>query len=207
MTSMEILESLMAGSAGEGPFDLPSLLDTARARALFGIAKAVKKDQKWFVLFSNGEPDGAILHDEKGTLFGDKAVYLLKGDEQFSFYTVRKEVVDRVVLGCRVFDKNLFSRGLARDIPQMKTPKETGAGVFAMRVVRGGKPVPGQRISIRKAGQVIGNDFTSSEGKVSFRLLYGTYECVVHEKDLSTKVYEFEFHAGLLNQVVTLDIT
>lgn len=207
MTSKEILEHLIADSQGVGPFPLQALLDMAKKKVLFGVAKAVLKDQNWYILFSEGEPDGAVFHDEKGTLFGNKAAYLLKGAEQFNFYPANPQVIERITQGCRVFDKNIFNRGMARDIPQMKRIGETGAGVFAMKVEKGGRPVAGQRISIRKGGQIIANDFTSAEGKISFRLLYGRYECVVHSQDLSTKVYEFEFHAGLLNQVVTLDIT
>lgn len=207
MTSKEILESLLESSETQGPFSLQNLLEMTRKEALFGIAKSTDRRQAWYILFSEGEPNGAILHDDKGCLFGNKAVYLLKGNEQFTFYPVNPAVIERIILGCRVFDRNLFDRGKARDIPEMKKVGETGAGIFAMKLVKEGKPLPGRRISIRKDNQVIANDFTSSEGKVSFRLLYGRYECVVHEKDLSTKTYEFEFDAGLLKQVVTLDIT
>lgn len=207
MTSREILESVLERSSGEGPYSLQVLLEKAKSRALVGIAKSAEKRQEWYILFSEGEPDGAILYDDKGSLFGDKAVYLLKGNEQFMFYKEDPSVIERITLGCRVFDRNLFTRGKARDMPEMKKVGETGAGIFSMKLVMGGNPVQGRRISIRRAGQIIANDTTSSEGKVSFRLLFGKYECVVHEKDLSTRVYEFEFHADLLNQVVTLDIS
>ncbi|MCU0632081.1 MAG: hypothetical protein MUC66_03785 [Methanolinea sp.] len=207
MTSREILESLIAASPGEGPMPLQALLGMAQEKGLSGIGKAIEKDQNWYILFSRGEPDGAVLHDDKGTLFGNKAIYLLKGTEQFHFHAANHQFVERIILGCRVFDKNILNRGLSGDIPEMAGRVETRAGVFSMRLVKDGSPVPGQRVSLRKSGQVIANDFTSAEGKISFRLLFGNYECVVHSRDMSTRVYEFEFHAGLLNQLVTLDIT
>ncbi len=207
MTSRDVLESLVADSPGEGPVGLQALLDLARNKGLSGIAKAESGEQHFYILFYEGEPDGAVLHDPKGTLFGNKAVFLLKGSEKFIFHPANPQIVERMILGCRVFDKNIFNRGRTRDIPQMKRVDETGAGVLVIRVIQSDAPVPGQRLSIRKGGQIIANDFTSAEGKISFRLLFGRYECVVHMRDLSTKVYEFDFHAGLLNQVVTLDIT
>ncbi len=207
MTSREVLESVLEGSSGEGPYSLQALLEKAKNNALCGIGKSAEKRQEWYILFYEGEPDGAILYDDKGCLFGNKAIYLLKGNEQFMFYPEDPSVIERITLGCRVFDRNLFTRGKARDMPEMKKVGETGAGIFSMKLVMGGNPVQGRRISIRRASQIIANDTTSSEGKVSFRLLFGKYECVVHEKDLSTRVYEFEFHADLLNQVVTLDIS
>lgn len=207
MTSIEILESLIGASGGEGPASVQSLLQIARKNNLCGIARAADKDQKWYILFLDGEPEGAVLNDSKGMLFGNKAVYLLKGTEQFSFFPAERAVVERLVLGCRIFDQNILNRILPRDIPQMTPIREGGAGVFAMKVEKNGQPVNGLRVSIRKDGQIVGNDFTNREGKVSFRLLFGRYECVVHLRDLSTRVYDFEFHSGLLNQVVVLDIT
>jgi hypothetical protein len=207
LTSIEILDSLIAESAGDGPASVQALLQMARSKGVYGIARAVERDQRYYILFFAGEPDGAVFNDRKGMLFGNKALYILKGTEQFTFYPVDRAIIERIILGCRIFDRNILDRMLPSDIPQVTPKREGGAGVFAMRVVKEGKPVSGQRVSIRKGGQIVGNDFTSAEGRVSFRLLYDRYECVVHLRDLSTRVYEFEFHPGLLNQVVDLDIS
>jgi hypothetical protein len=93
------------------------------------------------------------------------------------------------------------------DVPEVRSERDGGAGVFSVIIVDKGTPLAGQRVSIRKEGQVLANDFTRSDGKVSFRLLYGKYECVIHSRDSTVRVYEFEFHAGLHNKPVTLDIS
>jgi len=207
MTSIEIMESLIAAAAGEGPSFVQALLQKARAKRVCGIARSVQKDPRWYLLFLAGEPEGAVLNERKGMLFGNTAVYLLKGTEQFNFYPLDVPVVERLILGCRIHDRNILNRMLPSDIPQVAPVKEGGAGVFSMKVVKGEVPLHGLRVSIRKGGQVVGNDFTSREGKVSFRLLFDRYECVVHLRDLSTRVYEFEFNPDLIGQVVVLDIT
>ncbi|MEM2124527.1 MAG: hypothetical protein QXL43_04290 [Methanolinea sp.] len=133
-------------------------------------------------------------------------MYLLKGNENFTLFPAKPNIVERIVLGCRIFDQEILRRILPVDLPEVRREGEGGAGIFSVVVVENGIPLPGYRVSIRKEGQIVGNDFTRADGKVSFRLLYGKYECIVHSRDLSTRVYEFEFHPGLHNRPVTLDI-
>lgn len=206
LTSREILESIISGSAGEGPMSLTHALSFARTHSFSGIGHAKEKQGDFYLLFLEGDPNGAVLHDSKGALFGNKAVYLMKGTEQFTLFPVRPEIVERLILGCRIFDQEILRRILPVDIPEVKREREGGAGIFSVVIVDNGRPLAGHRVSIRKEGQVIGNDFTRADGKVSFRLLYGKYECVVHSRDLTTRMYEFEFHPGLNNKPVTLDI-
>jgi len=207
LTSREILESIISGLPGEGPFALTDALSFARKSSFSGIGHAREKQGDFYLLFFDGDPAGAVLHDSKGTLFGNEAVYLMKGTEQFTLFTVKPEIVERLVLGCRIFDQEIFKRMTPVDIPEVKREREGGAGIFSVIIVDKGVPLSGQQVSIRKEGQVLGNDFTRPDGKVSFRLLHGKYECVIQSRDLTTRVYEFEFHAGLHNKPVTLDIS
>ena len=206
MTDEEVLEAVIQASQGRGPYPMGDLLAEARGLTASGVAVAQEKGQKWYLLFLAGEPEGAILADRKGNLYGNKAVYLLKGSEQFLFYEANPEVVDRIVLICRVFDKRALARRLAGEIPEMTRKVEGGVGTFSMQVTRNGLPVPRYSVTIRKGGQVVGSDMTSDEGKVSFRLLFGRYECVISDRSFSNQVYEFEFSADLQNRTVTLDI-
>ncbi|MCQ8893664.1 MAG: hypothetical protein NQU46_03395 [Methanolinea sp.] len=207
LTSKEIIESVVGSSPGEGPFGIREAIETARRGSFSGVGRAHNKGRDIFLLFLEGDPKGALLEDAKGTLFGNKAVYLLDGTEKFTLFSIKPEIVERLILSCRIFDQNIINRVLPVDLPEVVSRTEGGAGIFAVVVISEGKPVAGQRVSIRKGGQVVGNDFTRKDGKVSFRLLFGKYECVVHFRDLSTKVYEFEFSPELHNSPVTLDIS
>jgi len=206
LTSRDILEAILSGSTGEGPLSLTDALSLARKRSFAGIARAGEKQGDFYLLFLDGDPRGAVLHDSKGTLFGNKAIYLLKGTEKFILFSTKPEIVERLILGCRIFDQEILRRILPVDLPEVRREGEGGAGIFSVIVMDNGTPLSGYRVSIRKGGQVLGNDFTRSDGKVSFRLLYGKYECIVHSRDLTTRVYEFEFHPGISGRPVTLDI-
>ena len=45
---------------------------------------------KLYLLFKKGEPEGAVEIEKNGILLGDKAIYLLKGNEVFSFHPVER---------------------------------------------------------------------------------------------------------------------
>jgi len=130
LTSREILESIISGLPGEGPFALTDALSFARKSSFSGIGHAREKQGDFYLLFFDGDPAGAVLHDSKGTLFGNKAVYLIKGTEQFTLFTVKPEIVERLVLGCRIFDQEIFKRMTPVDIPEVKREREGGQGYF-----------------------------------------------------------------------------
>lgn len=207
MTGEEILETLLSGVLSQGPFSLKEMLVHTRQQASSGIGVTGEKKERWYILFLKGEPEGAILADSRGNLYGNKAVYLLKGTERFHFYPSDPGVVERLVLSCRIFDKKILDRKLPGDIPEMVIKTESGVGLFSMQVTKKGIPQPGQRVTIRKLGQITGSDTTNGDGKVSFKLLFGRYECIIMNPDLSTRVYEFEFSPDLLDQVVGLEIS
>lgn len=207
MAGEEILESLLSGVSGQGPFSLKEMLAHAGTQASSGVGVTGEKKERWYILFLKGEPEGAILADSRGNLYGNKAVYLLKGTERFRFYPADSGVIERLVLSSRIFDKKILDRKLPGDIPEMVIKTESGVGLFSMQVTKNGVPQPGRRVTIRKLGQITGSDTTNGEGKVSFKLLFGRYECIIMNPDLSTRVYEFEFTPELLNQSVSLDLS
>ena len=57
MTNIEIMESLIAASAGEAPSSVQDLLQKARAKKVCGIARSVQKDPRWYILFLAGVPE------------------------------------------------------------------------------------------------------------------------------------------------------
>ena len=81
MKIQELIGTLLAGSTRLGTFTLPELIKFAQSKSTNGIAVAVRDDREFDLAILDGEPEGAILIEEKGTLYGDKAVMLLTGTE------------------------------------------------------------------------------------------------------------------------------
>ncbi|NMB79805.1 MAG: hypothetical protein GYA23_12010, partial [Methanomicrobiales archaeon] len=127
------------------------------------------------------EPEGAIYIDEKGELFGDNAVMLIKGQEQFTFHQVPKDFVDAVAMGCRIFKKSRLATGSCVEMPEIGK-KSAGVGTLTLYIVKGNAPQNGIRISLRKDGQIVGSDVTTNDGSVGFRALHGTYDCVIQDR-------------------------
>ena len=50
--------------------------------------------------------------DDKGSLYSDKAVMMISGNEKFEFYDVKPDIVDAVVMGSRIFEKMHLKKSL-----------------------------------------------------------------------------------------------
>ena len=129
---------------------LPELLKFARSKKTSGIAVAADNGREFDLAFVGGEPDGAILTEEKGVLYGDKAVMLLTGTESFELHEVKKDLAEAVALGCRIHEKGHLSKSKIEEVPEIGV-KSTGLGVLSIAVHQNGKPQNGVRASIRKA--------------------------------------------------------
>lgn len=105
----------------------------------------------FFLIISRGEPDGAILVDGKGTLFGDLAALHLTGDETFELYPVAQTVVDALTSRCRVFEKSHLKKNGRLDIPIVVGPLTDSVGVLCLTVHDGRAPLAwGPAVTIRK---------------------------------------------------------
>jgi hypothetical protein len=195
MKNEDILDDLIRGSSPLGQFSITELMVYASQKHISGVAYASEGGKRYYILFSEGEPEGAELIDEQGSLFGNAATYHLKGTEKFTLYPLDTAVADRLILRCRVFDKSHLKKNFSFNLPQIGKKPE-GIGIFSMKVTGEGKPLAGIQVTIRKGGQVLGSDMTNREGKVSFKLLHGRYECVISGKGYSIKVYDFAFNTG-----------
>jgi hypothetical protein len=192
MKIQEQIDTLLAGSTRLGTFTLPKLMKFVQSKSMDGIAVAVTIDRKFYLAIQDGEPEGAILVDEKGTLYGDKAVMLLSGNETFELYDVKRDFVEGVVAGCRIMEKgHIRKRGMDM-IPEIGK-KSDGLGVISIAVQRNGEPQNGLRVSIRKDRQMFCNDVTTQNGTVGFRLLYGKYDCVVQDRDMTIHTFHIIF--------------
>jgi len=194
MKIQEIIGTLIAGSTRLGTFTLPELMKFSPSRNINGIAVAVSGDREFDLAILDGEPEGAILIEEKGTLYGDKAIMLLSGNEKFELYNVERDLVEAVAMGCRILEKSHIRKNKIDIIPEIGK-KGDGLGVLSIAVHRDDQPQNGVRVSIRKDGQMICNDITTQNGMVTFKLLYGKYDCIVQDRAMMISTFHIIFDA------------
>lgn len=203
MKIQELIGTLLAGSTRLGTFPLSELLRLTQSKSLNGIAVSRFNDREFDLAILGGEPEGAILIEEKGTLYGDKAVMLLTGTERFDLYEVKQDLVEAVVMGCRILEKGHIRKSGMDMIPEIGR-KSDGLGVLSVTVQRNGEPQNGVRVTIRKEGQMITNDITTDNGTVDFKLLYGKYDCVVQDRAMMISTFHIIF--DIAHSRITLEI-
>jgi hypothetical protein len=162
--------------AGISPYT--DLLENAHERNFHGIAVNSAQRKKTYILFINGYPEGAVVADNTGELYGDKAIYLIKGSDPFVLYPVNPDMVERVVYSCRIYDKSHFTNHYSFSIPEVGK-KADGVGKAVIALKKDGRGVAGVPIRIRKEGQIIATDISDETGQASFRLLFGKYDIII----------------------------
>jgi hypothetical protein len=200
-----IIDDLIREVPPVGTYLYPDLLPAVRKKQFHGVGISGGGGSKTYLLFIGGEPEGAVIADEKGELYGNKAVYLIKGSERFTLFPLSPPVVERLVFGCRIYDKSHFKAGYSLGLTEIGKKAE-GIGRLVIAVKSDGSPASGITIKIRREGQIVGSDVTDREGLVSFRLLYGTYDLLVVREENNIDVYGFSFSPELQEEPVELDI-
>jgi hypothetical protein len=203
MKIQELIGTILAGSTRLGTFTLSELITFTQSKNINGIAVAVSGDREFDLALLDGEPEGAILIEEKGTLYGDRAVMLLSGTEKFELYDVKKDLVEAVAVGCHILEKGHICKSSMNIIPEIGK-KSDGLGVVSITVQRNGEPQNGVRVSIRRDGQMIGSDITTQNGTVGFKLLYGKYDCIVQDRAMMISTFHIIFDVG--HSRITLEI-
>ncbi|OPX62703.1 MULTISPECIES: hypothetical protein [unclassified Methanoregula] len=203
MKIQELIGTILAGSTRLGTFTLSEMLRLTQSKSTNGIAVSRYNDREFDLAILDGEPEGAILIEEKGTLYGDKAVMLLTGTEKFDLYEVKQDLVEAVVMGCRILEKGHIRKSGMDMIPEIGR-KSDGLGVLSVAVQRNGEPQNGVRVSIRKEGQMITNDITTENGTVDFKLLYGKYDCIVQDRAMMISTFHIIF--DIAHSRITLEI-
>jgi hypothetical protein len=188
MDIIKIIDEILGASSYNGDYNFLELLDYASKHKIDGIAVSGEKNQKFFIVFTAGEPEGVITHDEKGTLFGDKAAYHIEGPENFELFIVNPELTSALASRCRVFDKTHLQKRLGENLPSIGGRKRS-IGVLCIQIFRDGTPQKGVRVSIRRGRQELMNDMTTGDGKVCFRLINGRYDCMVIDRE--NELYPF----------------
>jgi hypothetical protein len=188
----ELLEKIQKGSQYLGTYDLLELMQYASARGINGIGVAKGDGKNLYLALIAGEVEGAIYIDEKGVLFGDKAVLMIQQKEKFVLTENTPDVVEELVMGSRIFDKTRLKKSISYNIPEIGGPGG-GMGVLSITVKREGVAQNGVRVSVRKDGRILGSDITSSDGTVRFRIAFGVYDCIVQDKAQMVTKYRIEF--------------
>jgi hypothetical protein len=182
---------------------MPELFSFIKAGSVNGIAVSKEAGKELYLAILSGEPEGAIFIDEKGELYGDKAVILITGHEKFVLCDVKPDIVEAVVMGCRIFEKTHLRKSITYVIPEIGK-KSGGIGQLRLVINREKEPQNGVRVSIRKEGKVVGSDVTTADGSVGFRVMYGDYDCIV--QDRSQVITSFHIRFTETNPKIILEL-
>lgn len=188
----DLLDNIVKGSKYIGIFTLHELFDVTSSHRSNGIAVAKVNERENYLAFIDGEAEGAIYIDDKGSLYSDKAVMMISGNEKFEFYDVKPDIVDAVVMGSRIFEKMHLKKSLPSLIPEIGKKSE-GMGVLTLIIQKDTIPQNGLSVSIRKEGKIFGNDITTDEGTVSFKLAHGKYSCTVMDRSQNITTFYLSF--------------
>jgi hypothetical protein len=201
MKIQDMIDKILTGSPALGT--LPDLFRFATKGSVNGIAVSTENEKQQYLAFLAGEPEGAIFLDDKGTLYGDKAVMLFAGVESFTLYEVNPELVDAVVAGCRIFEKSHLKKGNNCEMPEFGK-KSAGLGVFTLTIQRHDEPQNGVRVSIRKEGKVVGSDVTTQDGSVGFKLMHGKYDVIVQDRTQQLTTFHVIFSESSTQKILQL---
>ena len=182
MRIQDLIERILTGSQNLGTFTLPEVLRYAAGGGVSGLAVAKEAEYELFLAFLGGEAEGAVYIDSRGELYGDRAVMRITGRETFALFAVPSDIVDAVVMGCRIFSKTHLGEGITQALPEIGK-RSAGIGHLSLTVLRNGEPQNGIRVSIRKDGKIVGSDITTQDGSAGFRVMHGEYDCIVQDRD------------------------
>ncbi|MDD4136729.1 MAG: hypothetical protein PHT99_02400 [Methanoregula sp.] len=203
MKIQDLIENILKGSQYMGTFTLPELFSFIKAGSVCGIAVSKEGRKDLYLAIIRGEPEGAIFLDEKGELYGDKAVMLITGHEKFVLCEVKPDIVEAVAMGCRIFEKNHLRKSINYVIPEIGK-KSQGLGLLTLVIQRDRELENGVRVSIRRDGKVVGSDVTTENGSVGFRVLHGDYECIVQDRNQQITSFHIKFSEE--NPKIILDL-
>ena len=203
MKIQDTIDTILKGSQPLGTFPLPELLRFATKGSVNGIAVSKENEKQQYLAILAGEAEGAIFIDEKGTLYGDKAVMLITGVESFTLHDVNPELVDAVVAGCRIFEKAHLKKGNSYEIPEFGK-KSAGLGIFTLTIQRNDEPQNGVRVSIRKEGKIVGSDVTTQDGSVGFKLMHGKYDVIVQDRSQQLTTFHVHFEESSSHKLLQI---
>ncbi|MCX6684434.1 MAG: hypothetical protein NTZ37_06890 [Methanoregula sp.] len=112
MEIQDLIKNIHKGSKHLGTFTLHELFQFATSRSYNGIAVAKENEREYYLAFIAGEAEGAIYMDKTGTVYGDQAGKMISGHEQFDFYEITPDIIETIVMRCRIFEKSHLKRSI-----------------------------------------------------------------------------------------------
>jgi len=200
---IQIIDEVLSTSTYVASYGYPELMEYADSHAVNGIGVNDENDRKFYIVFEAGAPEGVIFTDSKGTLFGDKAAILLTGQEAFELFEVSQPVVNALASRCRIFDRSHVKKRLDEDLPSFGGIHRS-PGILCLTLAREGVPQQGIRVSIKKGRQIIASDITTTDGKVCFKLLNGTYDCTAIDRSQETYTFMVDFNDRYAESVIEI---
>jgi hypothetical protein len=108
----DLIKNIHKGSKNLGTYPLHELFQFTASRSYNGIAIAKEDDREYYVAFLSGELEGAIYIDKNETIYGDAAAKRISGHERFDFYEITPDIVETIVMRCRVYEKSHLKRSI-----------------------------------------------------------------------------------------------
>ncbi|MDG6249959.1 hypothetical protein [Methanocalculus sp.] len=159
------------------------------------------------VIFISGEPAGAEYADGAGTIYGDIAVLRLPTKPIYTISPLPVAEAEGLASCARIYHpERLFAHATVKKRREARSPAETsGVGRLTIRVASGQRrPVP-LRIELWSEGRICGTDTLDQNGKASFRLLEGEYECRLREGIRLIGKKTFRYPGGDMEITIPVD--
>jgi hypothetical protein len=203
MDIMDIINEVLGRSHYLGSFLYYEMAERAEDEAgALGICVDGKRSST--ILFSGGEPSGAIYYDEAGGLYGDQAVLKIQESDEYDLYATDRRVVDLIIARCRVFHKSYFPHHFSSDLPEIGGVRRI-PGVLALIITDNDTPREGVRVSVRKGRHVLASDTTTGDGRVSFKLFNGKYDILLVDSADEVATFMVDFKGERSELVIEMD--
>ena len=159
------------------------------------------------IIFVSGEPAGAEYADGAGTIYGDIAVLRLPTKPIYTTSPLSVAEAEDLASCARIYHpERLYAHTAVESRSEVRPPAETsGVGRLTIRVAFGKRtPVP-LRIELLSEGRICGADTLNQNGKASFRLLKGEYECRLREGISLIGEATFRYPGGDMEITIPID--
>ncbi len=128
---------------------------------------------------------------------------MITGHEKFVLYDITPDIVETIVVGCRILEKIHLRKSVPDVIPEIGK-KRLGIGHLRVIILRDKEPQNGIRVSIRRAGKIVGSDVTTEDGSVGFRVMYGNYDCIVQDRNQMITSFHIIFNEATPEVILNL---
>ena len=204
MQIVELFEKVIKDSNYAGEFNFGDLMLLTNDKQYHALATQGKGNSTCILIFVNGEGEGAIQIDEYGMMYGDKVLYNIDKKGDFKLFLVTKSMAESLASRCRIYEKShLMDKSKTLNLPEISKFSLQPAKV-TIQLTHDGQPAEGLKVKLMKVGESGVFDTTSREGRVSFVLQKGRYDCIITGTD--QREYKYKITLPGKEVVVNLEI-